>query len=96
MHSLKEHKVNLNAFSVTDSQYSVPFEKNLVKKLVGFYNEINHEASGDSVFAETLTEFLIHNTYDPQSGLWIQYYNLMYRRCFLLLKKAFGIGNVQF
>ena len=95
MHFLKEHKVNLNTFSVTDSQYSVPFEKNMIKKLVGLYNDVNHEASGDSVFAETLTEFLIHNTYDPQSGLWVQYYNLMYRRCFLLLKKAFGIGNVQ-
>ena len=79
MHSLKDHQVNLVASSITDSQYSVPFEKKLMQKLVAFYNEINLEVSGDSVFAETLTNFLIHNTYDPQSGLWIQYYNLINR-----------------
>ena len=79
MHSLKKHQVNLMASSITDSEYSVPFEKKMVKKLVGFYHEINLEVSGDSVFAETMTNFLIHNTYDSQSGLWIQYYNLVYR-----------------
>ena len=93
MHSLKKRKINLVSTCVADSQYSVLFEKNLIKNLVCQFKAVSMELAADGKYAEMLTGFLLYNISHFEKLVMFQSFNLVYNRCVVLLKRVCSIGK---